>query len=59
MEKSKYVVYFDDGTMLGWLAMAGTFRYVREFPDAHQFTSKRTAEQAARKFNKPSTVEQV
>lgn len=52
--KTKYVVYFDDGTMLG-----ANGRIVREFPNAEQFTSKRAAEQAAAKVNKPSTVEAV
>lgn len=54
----KYVVYFDDGTMLGSDGN-GFHRFVREFPDAIQFTSKRKAEAAARYKNKPSTVEAV
>lgn len=59
-ERSSYVVYFDDGTMLG-RAVDGTkwHRFVREFPDAIQFRSKRAAEAAARYKNKPSTVERV
>ena len=54
----RYVVYFDDGTMLGRIAN-GFHRYVREFPDAVQFRSKRAAIAAARYKNKPFTVERV
>jgi hypothetical protein len=50
----KYVVYFDDGRMLG-----DNGRYVREFPDAKQFTSKRAAEEAAKKKNADYTIEEV
>jgi len=49
-----YVIYFDDGTMLG-----ENGRYVREFPDAKQFASKAAAERAARSKNKPATIEKV
>jgi hypothetical protein len=52
--KMKYVVYFDDGRMLG-----NDGRYVREFPDAKQFTSKRAAEEAAKKKNADYTIEEV
>ncbi len=54
----RYVVYFDDGTMLG-KAANGMKRYVREFPDALLFSSKRAAEAAVRYMNKPHTVEPV
>lgn len=50
-----YVVYFDDGTMLG----TEPKRYVREFPDARKFTSKRAAEAAMNAVSKPGTVEEV
>ncbi len=55
-----YVVYFDDGRMLGkGTLLAGKWRFVCEFADAHQFSNKRVAEQAARDVSLPSTVEKV
>ena len=56
----KYVVYFDDGYMLGEPGPGRPYgKFVREFPDAKQFTNKRTAEQTAAHYSAPSTVEAI